>query len=191
MRAWAKNKLLTVAILLLSCLFTAQILAGEFSAQIKTASLEQQDDWYVLAADIEHILSPVAKEAIESSIPLVWCLKIKLKKEGYFYSKTLVKINYRYTIRHHALLNIYSVTNTTTQVQKKYASLAEALDALSRIRDLKIVQVSALQKDQLYEAEIKLKFDKEQLPPPLRPIAYFNSEWDLSSDWYLWSLQKN
>lgn len=191
MHVWAKNKLLAVVFLLLSCLFAAQILAGEFSAQIKTAYFAQQDGWYVLTADIEHILSPLAKEAIESSIPLVWCLKIKLKQDGYFYNKTLIKINYRYTIRYHALLNTYSVTNTTTQVQKKYASLAEALDALSRIRDLKIVQVSALQKNQLYEAEIKLKFDKEQLPAPLRPIAYFNSQWNLSSDWYLWSLQKN
>ena len=89
------------------------------------------------------------------------------------------------------MLNSYSVTNTTTQVQRKYASLAEALDELSRIRDLKVIPVSAVSKNQHYEAEIKLKFNKEQLPPPLRLVAYFNSDWDLSSDWYLWSLQKN
>lgn len=190
MHVWANSNFLPVCLFALTCLFSAQAAAGEFSAQIKTASLERQDGWYVLEADVDHVLSPVAKEAIRSSIPLVWCLKIQLKQIRYFRDKTLAKINYRYIIRYHALLNSYSVTNTTTDTQKKYTSLSEALDALSRIRELKVIPVAALAKNQLYKVAIKLEFVKEQLPPPLRPIAYLNSEWDLSSDWYLWPLEK-
>lgn len=190
MRVWANSNFLPGCLFALSCFFSAQAAAGEFSAQIKTASLERQDGWYVLAADVDYGLSPIAKEAIRSSIPLMWCLKIQLKQVRYFRDKTLAKINYRYIIRYHALLNSYSVTNTTTDTQKKYTSLAEALDALSRIRELKVIPVAALAKNQLYKVAIKLEFVKEQLPPPLRPIAYLNSEWDLSSDWYLWPLEK-
>jgi hypothetical protein len=177
-------------LLLLSCLFSAGAFASEFSAQIKTASLYSQDGWYLLDADLDHILSPPAREAIQSSIPLDWCLKIQLKQERYFRDKTLVNINYRYRIRYHALLNSYSVSNISTNSIKKYASLSEALDALSRIRELKVLPVSALKKAKQYKVAIKLKFNKERLPAPLRPIAYLNSDWDLSSDWYIWHIHK-
>ncbi len=191
MRGWAKNSLVPIFLLAFIGLFPLVTAAGKFSAQIQAARLEPQDGWYVLSADMEHVLSPAAKEAIQSSIPLEWCLKVRLYQVGYFHNKTVAKMNYRYRIHYHALLNSYSVTNTTTQVQKKYASLTEALDALSRIRDLKVTPLSTLHKNQAYEAKIKLQFDTEQLPPPLRPLAYFHSDWNLSSTWYLWSLQKN
>lgn len=190
MRVWANTNFLPVYLLALSCLFSAPVSANEFSAQIKNASLERQDGWYMLEADIDYGLSPTAKDAIQSSIPLVWCLKIQLKQVRYFRDKSLANLNYRYKIRYHALLNSYSVTNETTHTQKKYISLAEAFDALSRVRELKILPQLALQKNKFYEVAIKLEFDKEQLPPPLRPVAYFNSEWDLSSDWYSWRLKQ-
>jgi hypothetical protein len=189
MHVWANSNFLPLCLLGL-CFLSPQTEAGEFSAQIKTAYLAQQGGWYMLEADVAHILSPVAREAIQSSIPLVWCLKVQLKQIRYFHDKTLVNMDYRYKIRYHALLNSYSVTNMSTNTLKKYATLSEALDALSRIRELKVLPVAALKKNRIYEVAIKLEFDKEQLPAPLRPVAYFNSDWDLSSDWYLWPLKQ-
>ncbi len=190
MHVWANTNFLPVCLLALGGLFTTPVFASEFSAQIKNASLEKQDDWYMLDADVEYVLSPAAKEAIESSIPLVWHLKIQLKQVRYFHDKTVINLNYDYKIRYRALLNNYSVTNLNSKSEKKYPSLSEALDSLSHIRELKVIPVSALKKNKLYEAGIKLEFDKEQLPAPLRPTAYFDSEWNLSSDWYLWQLKK-
>lgn len=190
MHVWANSKFLAVCLLGLSYLLSAQAQASEFSAQIKNAGLERQNGWYVLTADIEHVLSPTAKEAIQSSIPLVWNLNVKLKQIRYFHNKTLANITLKTKIRYHALLNSYSITNSAAAAPKKYTSFTEALDALSRIRDLKIIPVSALKKNRHYEVAIKLELDKEQLPAPLRPVAYLNSEWDLSSDWYLWRLEQ-
>jgi hypothetical protein len=190
MLAWANVKPSAFALFAFSCLASTAICASEFSAQIKTASIERQENWYVLTADVNYVLSPAAKEAIQSSIPLVWTLKIQLKQVRYFHNKTLANIHHSYKIRYHALLNNYSVTDTSRHTRKKYTSLAEALDALSRIRNLKVLPVAALRKNKLYEMRIKLEFDREQLPAPLRPVAYLNSEWDLSSDWYLWQLEK-
>ena len=36
----------------------------------------------------------------------------------------------------------------------------------------------------------KLQFDGDLLPLPLRPLAYIDKQWFLSSDWTLWSLKK-
>jgi hypothetical protein len=38
-------------------------------------------------------------------------------------------------------------------------------------------------------AAIKVVFDRNALPLPLRPVAYLNQQWYLSSDWSLWPLK--
>ncbi|MEY3760764.1 MAG: hypothetical protein RIR39_2255, partial [Pseudomonadota bacterium] len=37
---------------------------------------------------------------------------------------------------------------------------------------------------------VKVSFDRDALPLPLRPIAYIDPQWYLSSDWTLWPLKK-
>jgi len=32
-------------------------------------------------------------------------------------------------------------------------------------------------------------FERELLPLPLRPLAYLNPQWYLSSGWYLWNMK--
>jgi hypothetical protein len=180
---------LVLALSLVSYGLSTPLHAGEFSAQIKNLSVEPQQTGYVLNADLDYVLSPTAKAAIQSSIPLCWHLKIRLKQQRYFYDQTVLKLNYYYRIRYHALLNTYSVKNETSGVMKKYSSLLEAFDSLSRLRGLPLISIDSVKPDNTYKLAIKLEFDKAQLPPPLRPIAYLNDEWDLSSDWYVWPLK--
>ncbi len=190
MRAWKNTNPLLFWLVLLNVCFANPVQAGEFSAQIKEASLEPLANWYVLNAEVIYVLSPEAKQAIQSSIPLFWHLKVQLKQQRYFKDKTVIRVDYRYRIRYHALLNTYSVKNETTRTVKKFSSLAEALDSLSRVRELKVIAVSALNPNKNYTVEMRLEFDKEDLPPPLRPVAYISSQWDLSSAWYSWPLIK-
>ena len=41
-----------------------------------------------------------------------------------------------------------------------------------------------------YVVAIKVSFDRDALPLPLRPLAYINPQWYLSSEWTLWPLKK-
>jgi hypothetical protein len=184
----ANNKFLAITLLSLT-LISFPLLAGEFSAQIESAELIPQDGWYVLEAQLRPKLSKTAKEAIRSNIPLTWNLKIQLKQEHYFHDKTLLNISYRYKIRYHGLLNSYKLINESNNSEKKYTSLTDALEGLAQVRELKVIQISALQQHQPYKVAIKLDFDREQLPAHLRPVAYLRSEWDLSSAWYVWLLK--
>lgn len=190
MPVWVNANAMWHWLVLLGCLLCSPVSAGEFSTQLKNGGLEAREGWYILNLDATYHFSPAAKQAIQSSIPFYWNLKIELKKERYLQDKTVLSVTYRYRIRYHALLNSYSVKNETSNLIKKYATLAAALDSLSRLRDLQIVAVSALDKNKHYYAAIKLELDKESLPPPLRPVAYLSSEWDLSSDWTLWPLNQ-
>ncbi len=181
--------LITIKMFLLLSLFPQIIYASEFSTHIKTAELKVHEDWYQLKVNIIYHLSPIAIKAIQSSIPLSWCLKIKLKKIQPLWNKTLVSKKYCYIIRYHALLNSYSVSHENMAKNKHFHSLEAALARMSNIRQLNIIKVSKIEKNNAYQLAIKLQLDREALPLPLRPVAYLNSNWDLSSHWYIWKLR--
>jgi hypothetical protein len=61
---------------------------------------------------------------------------------------------------------------------------------MSSLHDSDPVPADLLQPGQRYKLAIKCQFDREALPVPLRPFAYLDSQWFLSSDWYLWPIQK-
>lgn len=178
-------------IILLSVLFYLPfpLFAGEFSTQIKSASLDKYNEWYQLNADIQYTLSPLATKAIKSSIPLFWDLEITIKKNQPLLNKLIFNQHYRYKIRYHALLNIYSITNENTKKNLHFNTLDDALDSLSKIRNLDIIKSTKLKKETLYNLAIKMQFIREALPVPVRPMAYFYLDWDLSSNWYLWTLK--
>ncbi|MEY4767537.1 MAG: hypothetical protein RL637_176 [Pseudomonadota bacterium] len=152
---------------------------------IKNADLNLQGDWYVLNANIDYQLTATAKAAIENSIPLFWRLQIQLAQLRLLNNRLIVDSEYRYRIRYHALLNSYSVKNETLGQIKKYASLTEALESLSHIRELKIIPKQQIRANKYYRCQIRLVFEVQALPPPLTPLAYLQSEWRLSSDWFL------
>ncbi len=178
-----------ICLIALAFLCFSPVQAGEFAARIKKAELEKYRDEYRLNADIDYRLSSTATEAIQSSIPLSWRLQIEIRKIGTFWNSKVFDGEYVYRIRYHALLDSYSVNSLEPDSSRHFISLTAALDALSKIRDLPVIKTSLLEKNDVYTAAIRLQLDKEALPLPLRPVAYLYSDWDLSSDWYLWNLQ--
>lgn len=165
--------------------------ADKYGAEIKKAELTLQDKDYVLSAELVYQLSERANEALRSGVPLFWNIKIKIQQQrDYFWDKTLVEKTIRYRIQYHALLNMYRVRNESNGTVENFSTLSAALDLISILHNFRIMGESALDPKNTYYAEMKIIFDREALPLPLRPIAYLNSQWHLSSDWYLWYLTK-
>jgi len=171
-------------------LFTCTSSAAEYSSEITRAELIKKDKYYALDAGIELNLSPVAKKAIDSSIILSWQLQLELKQQRQWQDKILIKRIYDYQIRYHALLNSYSVKNQTTDEIQRFSSLEKAINGLSQIHILKVFSSSLIKPQENYSVAIKLFLNREALPVPLRVNAYFKTEWDLSSDWYVWNLNQ-
>lgn len=194
MRASASNKP-SLCYSLLYCFFLwllpVSVFASAFSVAVKNAEIMLQGDSYVLSADIDYQLSARAKEALQNGVPLFWVVQIKLQQHrDYFWNKTLVNRNLRYRIQYHALLNMYRVRNETSGEMYNFSTLSAALGLMSAVRDLRMIDKAGIVPGKRYSAEMQVKLDRDSLPLPLRPIAYTNPQWYLSSDWYVWSLTK-
>jgi hypothetical protein len=194
MRALASNKS-SFYHALLCCLFIwllpALSYADAFGVEVKNAEISVQGDSYVLSSDMEYRLSTRALEALQNGVPLYWDIRIRIQQHrDYFWDKTLIRTGIRYRIQYHALLNMYRVRNEGTGELYNFSTLSAALDLMSTIHNFHVMDKAADTPKERYDVAIKVTLDRDALPLPLRPVAYTNPQWYLSSDWTLWPLTK-
>ncbi len=166
------------------------VLSKEFSAVVSHINIDTKSDnpWLELNADIDFRLSPMAKEALQKGIALSWTVLIKVEQEGWIWNTTVEQRKLKYTIKNHALLNLYSVNDNGEE--DRFSTLKASLNSISKIRNLAIIKKKHIKKNKKYQVLLKVGFEREALPIPLRPISYFDPQWALSSRWTLWQLQK-
>jgi len=165
--------------------------ADEFAAEVKQAEVTLHGGDYLLSADIGYQLSEKATEALQNGVPLFWDIQIKvLEQRDVLWNKTLVDTAIRFRLQYHALLNMYRVRNEGNGTVYNFSTLFAALDLMSTVRDFRLIGKSELAPEKQYLIAVKVNFDRDALPLPLRPIAYVDPQWYLSSDWTLWPLKK-
>jgi Domain of unknown function (DUF4390) len=159
--------------------------------RVKSAEVTLLGDDYVLTADIDYQLSEKAIEALNNGVALYWAYQFKImERRSYLWDKAVAEKAFRYRIQYHALLKMYRVRNENNGVVDNFSSLQAALDLLSTLRDYRLIEKAKIDDQKEYVAGIKVNFERDTLPLPLRPMAYLNPDWYLSSDWTLWPLKK-
>jgi hypothetical protein len=91
-------------------------------------------------------------------------------------------------LQYHALLNLYRVKNESTGRIDNVSTLSTALNLISTLRNFHLLDNAAVTAANT-EVAIKVEFDREALPLPLRPMAYLSQQWNLSSEWSVWPLK--
>lgn len=186
-----KNSRLCCFVGLILWLLSATLYAATVS-DIKDAQLSLQDNNYMLSAEINYHISTKALSALQNGVPLFWIVQIELQQQREFlWDKTLVEKTIPYRLQYHALLNMYRVKNQSTGEVYNFSTLAAALNLMSILRDFPLINRNKIDlTTDHYRAAIRVVFDRNALPLPLRPIAYLNPQWYLSSDWTLCPLTK-
>ena len=161
--------------------------AGGNFVKIKQAQLSLLDNKARLSVRLDFQLSPDAEEALHSGIALYWDVSIVLKQDqwrGLWY-KTLFVRKDRYSLTYYTLLNNYRVKDEQTKTFRRFSSLYEALVFMQHF-ETKEMALAGYNKNQCILSVLNISFDKEMLPAPLRPVAYFDKQWDLSTKERQW-----
>lgn len=160
-------------------------LAGEFDARIRRAELVEANGSYQVDAQIDYNLSPTAKEALHKGIALSWKVLLEIDRSGSVWDSRIYRYKLPYSLNYHALLNQYAVRSRESI--ERFLSLQAALNYMSTVR---LPITVALPTNGALRFAVKSQFHRESLPIPLRPMAYLDPQWSLSSDWQSWSLTK-
>jgi hypothetical protein len=174
--------------LLLLLFWPVATLADDYAARIRYARLTETADGYTLKAEINYHLSPTAREALQKGVPLAWDVLIEISRSGLLWNSGVYQKILPYSLQFHALLNQYEVK--APGQQEMFLSLNSALNSMAQLQDEIVIDKSLLMAGNPYQIRLKTRFNREFLPIPLRPVAYLDSQWFLSSDWFVWPIQK-
>lgn len=182
-------KSLSRGLLICLALWPALTVASEFAADIRHAELLDTVSGLMVNVRIEYQLSPTAKEALHKGVPLNWNVLIEIRRTGWLWDSRVYSQTVPYTLQFHALLNQYEVRTPTNHVEM-FLTLNAALGFMAMLHDTTHIDRKLMQANDQYLLAVKSQFDRESLPVPLRPFAYLDPEWFLSSDWFIWPIQK-
>jgi hypothetical protein len=88
------------------------------------------------------------------------------------------------------LTNRFVVLNGNSGDQLSFQDLSTALDYVGRIDRLPLIDAAVLDRDRRYDVRVRVVLDTDELPGPLRLIAFWRRDWSLGSDWYSWRLDE-
>ncbi len=163
---------------------------GGVSVQSIDVQKSGPEDWK-FNARLKFQLSPLANDAIQHGIPLLWIIRIKWQRpRPFIWDEVLFQTELPVRLQYHALLNQYSVWRGNDNETEMFATLAAALNDMAMVRDIRLPVTKVglpAKKDYLV---VKVIFMREALPVPLRPQAWFNDQWSLSSDEVIWAFQQ-
>ena len=194
-----KSKFLSIAssflftVFFIFLVYSTNLLAEENTSGFSIQSLEtlMQDRVYLLNANFNYQFSKEAIEALEHGVPLLILVDIEiLTPRWYWADKTIAELEQGYLLIYHALSESYVINNLNSGTQNNFISLRQALNHLSKIKELPILDAKLLNLEKDYYLRVRTHLDIESLPAPMQPLAYISSDWQLSSGWYEWPLQK-
>ena len=156
---------------------------------VRSAFLEPAEHVYQLNATLDLALSRNAHQAIREGVPVVLQLDVDvLRKRRYYIDEKVASLVQRWQLRYHALSERYIVNNLNSGQQVSFTSLAAALNGLSEVRGLPVIDEALIEKDNHYEASLRVQTTIEGgLPGALKAMMFW-MDWKRTTDWYTWTL---
>ncbi len=165
--------------------------AGAFRALYAQVTEPDTGDGFLLDGQFSITLSSGAKEALENGVPLVFDLQVQLVRAHlWFWDTVKVELKQVRQIQYHDLSRTYVVKDINAGTQRNFRRLSDAMDAAGAIEGLLLSDGQLIDDAASYKIRLRGSLDIESLPTPVRLIAYVSSVWDMSSEWYVWSLDR-
>ena len=182
--------LLPRALLVLAFLATIPCVAqGEL--RVESVEVRSEGQTLVMNAQIDYAFSEVAIEALDNGVPLTLEVHIQLRPaDAWIWDPSLTDQRLRYVIRYKPLSERYLVSRLPEDGGRSYVTRDAAIAALGDLRDLQLIGIDRLEDDTDYEIHLRASLDIEELPLPLKPMAYLPPSWKLSTGWTKWPLER-
>ena len=193
MRAWKKFKIKNqVSFVAILTFFLCVSLYANNTGHIiiKNANGIFNQDQYLITANIQYQLGKEIQEALDHGISLQIDIQLHARQQRDWIWDTTVKFKtLSYLLEHHPLSGHYQVTNLNNYHRKHFQNLESAIEYIGSIRNIYLFNRSKLIPEKNYQARIRSRLNIQNLPAPMRLLAYFSPEWNLACSWYEWMIQ--
>ena len=159
---------------------------------VKSAELARVGSEYHLEANFEVGLTATLEDALNKGLPLHFDVEFELIYPRwytlYLWNKSVVELEQHYRLSYNALTRQYRLRFGA--LHQNFDTLNDALALLGRLRPRFVVDADALDEGRVYEAAIRMRLDVSQLPKPFQINALASRDWNLSSEWFRWTITR-
>jgi hypothetical protein len=151
--------------------------------EIKSAAVALREDSYVVDADIELTLPPTLEDILHKGVALNFLLEFELiRPRWYWLNEKVVSGAQQYKLAYNTLTRQYRISLGT--IYLNFETLGEVLRFISRPSNVPVADKVQLQPGTTYLASLRMRLDVSQLPRPFQISVLGSREWNISSDWY-------
>ena len=155
--------------------------------EVRSATLEPNDDGWQLDAQFDIRFSPRLEEAVNRGVPLYIVVEFEASRpRWYWFDEKPIQLSQTYKITYTPLLRQYRLS--VGNAYQNFTRFEEVTRVLSRLRGWHVADRGALKKDGTYQAALRMRLDTGQLPKPFQLNAIASRDWSPASDWHRWSL---
>lgn len=174
------------------CLLVMTTQARADSIFVQSVDLTPQGNDYFLDATFNIGLTPTVEEALNRGVPLYFLVEFEVIYPRwytlYFWNKRLVDLQQNYRLSYNALTRQYSLSYGV--LHQTFDTLENALSVLGGIHNQPVFEISLLDEDRVYEAQLRMRLDTSRLPKPFQIDALGSDAWDVSSSWFRWTVKR-
>ena len=162
----------------------------ESELTIREAQASLDEGVYELDAKLDLMLPEGARKAIESGLTLRLTYEITVDRvRRYMPDASVAALEQRYEVSYHALSQRYLVRNLNTSEQQDFGSLQAALDRISELRGLPVIDKALVTDGPVYEGRIRAVLGMNTAPDVFGWLLFWTDDWSAESDWKTWTLR--
>jgi hypothetical protein len=185
-RRWPR--LLAIAACLWIGPLQADGLEGRF--EVRSADLQLQDGVYHLNAHLDLPVAEAVRRGLAEGVPLSLELDLDIERVRQLLPNSrIAELTQRYHLQYNAVSARYILRNDNSGQQESLSTVDAAIERLSEVRNLPVLDKALISVDRRYEASVRARTDYGSVPFTLRVVMFWVNDWHRESDWYTWTLQ--
>ena len=163
-------------------------LEGRF--EVRSADLQLKEGVYHLNAHMELPVSDAVRRGLAEGVPLSLELDLQIERVRQLLPNArIAELTQRYHLQYNAVSARYILRNENSGQQESLSTVDAAIEQLSEVRGLPVLDKALIAADRRYEASVRAKLDYGTVPFSLRLLMFWVNDWHRESDWYTWTLQ--
>jgi hypothetical protein len=163
-------------------------LEGRF--EVRSADLQLKDGVYHLNAHMDLPVSDAVRRGLAEGVPLSIELDLQIERVRQLLPNSrIAELAQRYHLQYNAVSAHYILRNENSGQQESLSTVDAAIEQLSEVRGLPVLDKALMAADRRYEASVRAKIDYGTVPFSLRVLMFWVNDWHRESDWYTWTLQ--
>jgi hypothetical protein len=157
---------------------------------VRDVQVALDDGVYELDATLDLPLPDDARKAIDAGLTMRLNYEIVVSRvRRYMLDAEVATLEQRYELSYHALSQRYLVRNLNAGEQQDFGSLAAAIERVSELRGLPILDSALATPGPDYVGRIRAVLDLSTAPDAFGWLLFWTDDWNAVSDWKTWKLR--